>query len=260
MRAVNHDGALLALVLEGLLGSLNALFVKVGAASSATEDNEAMGVTLCACDGSKTLLCNTKEVVLGGGSADGINGDAEVTVGTVLETNGEREARGKLTVQLGLGGAGTNSTDGNAVGQELRRDGIKHLASNGHASSGKVDKELARHTQTLVDLERRVDIGVVDQTLPADGSSRLLQVGTHNNAEIIAELVSENLELGGVLVGSFGVVDGAGADDNEQTVVAAHDDVGGVISSLDHCVDSLLRHGNLRSEQGGGDEGILAED
>lgn len=219
-----------------------------------------MGVTLCACNGSKTLLCYAQEVVLRGGSANGVNGNAEVSISAVLEANRERQARSQLTVQLRFSGTGTNGTDGNAVGQELRRDGIEHLTGNGHASGGEVDKELARHAETLVNLERRIDIGIVDQALPADGSSGLLQVGAHDNAEIVPELVSENLELSGVLVGGFGVVDGARADDDKQAVAAAHDDVGCVISSLDDSVDGLLRHGNLCREQGGGDEGILAED
>ncbi len=43
-------------------------------------------------------------------------------------------------------------------------DCVEHLAGDGHALVGQVDEELARHAETLVDLETVVDVGIVDQT------------------------------------------------------------------------------------------------
>ena len=100
VRAVNHDGLLLALVGQDLLGGLDALLVVVGALGSTAEDNEAVLITLRASDSSETLLGNTHEVVLGCGSTNGINSDAEISIGSVLEADREGKARGKLSVKL----------------------------------------------------------------------------------------------------------------------------------------------------------------
>ena len=136
MGAVNHDGQLLLLVLQGLLGSLDVLLVKVRSLGTASQDNEAVLVTLGAGDGSQTLLSDTHEVMLSSGSANGVNSNAEATVCTVLEADGERQTRGQLTVKLGLGGSGTDGTDRDTVGKELGGDGIEHFGSNWHSSAG----------------------------------------------------------------------------------------------------------------------------
>lgn len=215
VRAVNHDGQFLALVLQHLLGCLNTVLVEVGALASTSQDNEAVLVALGASNGSEALFCDTHEVVLGGGSANGVNSNAKAAVGAVLEADGERQTGGKLTVKLGLGCSCTDGANGDAVGKELGGDCVEHLGGNGHAVGGQVDEELAGNAQALVDLEGGVDIRVVDQAFPADGCARLLEVSAHDDAEIAGELLGELLETASVFVGSFGVVDGAGADDNQ---------------------------------------------
>lgn len=258
--AVNHDSQLLLLVLQGLLGSLDVLLVKVGSLGTTSQDNEAVLVTLSAGDSGKTLLGDTHEVMLGSGSANGVNGNAETTVCAVLEADGERQTRGQLTVKLGLGGSGTDGTDRDTVGKELGGDGIEHFRSNWHSSAGEVDKELSRNSETLVNLERVVDIRVVNQTLPANSCPGLLEVGTHHNAEVVRELVRELLELSSVLVGGGRVVDGAGAYDDEKSVASAQDDVGGIVTALDDCVGSGLGERNLGGEESRRDQRILSED
>jgi hypothetical protein len=114
----------------------------------------------------------------GGSSAHSINSDSDRAVGTVLEADRERNTGCKFTVELGLGGTGTNSTPRNKIGEVLGRDGIEEFGSNGNAAVGKVTEELAGNADTLVNLERAVDLGVVDQTLPANSSTGLLAVDT----------------------------------------------------------------------------------
>jgi hypothetical protein len=92
-------------------------------------------------------------------------------------------------VDLGLGGTRTDSTDGQTIGQELGGDCVEHLAGDGHALVGQVDEELARYAETLVDLEAVVDIGVVDQALPADCCAGLLEVRAHDNQQLVGVLL-----------------------------------------------------------------------
>lgn len=260
MRAVNHDGALLALRQQDLLGLLNVLLVKVGALATSTQDHESVLVALRPGDGGQALLSDTHEVVLGGGGTDGVNCDTEVSVGTVLEANGERQTRGKLSVQLGLGRACTDGTDRDEVGEELGGDGVQHLGGNGHPLGCEVFVHLAGDTQALVDFVAVVDIGVVDQALPADGRAGLLQVGAHDDAQVVGQLVREGLEPVGVLEGSGGVVNRAGTDNNEQAVVPSHDDLGGFVAALDNGLEGGGLHWDLGDEKGRRDEGVLALD
>lgn len=248
------------LVLQGLLGSLDIFLVKVGAVGTATENDKAVLVALCAGNGGEALLGDTHEVVLGGGSTNGVNGNAEIAIGAILEADREGQTRGQLTMKLRLGGAGTNGADGNAVGKELGGDGVEHLTGDGHAVIGQIDKELARDAESLVDLEGVVNVGIVDQTLPTDSGSGLLEVGTHDDAEVAGELLGESLETSGIFVRHERVVDGAGTNYNEQAVAAAQDNVGSVIAALQNSLGGIIGQGNLGGEERRRDEGILSKD
>lgn len=56
----------------------------------------------------------------------------------------------------------------------LRRNSIEKLRTDGNAHVGKVAENLASDTNALVDLERIVDVGIVDETLPPNGCAGLL--------------------------------------------------------------------------------------
>lgn len=262
VRAVNHKALGDTLLVDGSLGLSDARGVKVGALGAAAQDDEAVLVAGGADNSDNARLGDGKEVVGVLDSANGINGNAKRAVGTVLEADGERQAGGQLTVQLGLGGTGANGTHREQIGQELRRDGIEHLGSDGHALGGQVDKELARQAQTLVDLEAAIDIGIVDQTLPADGRAGLLEVRAHDNEKLILVLLLLLEQHVAVSQGSLGVVDRAGADDDEQAAVGigAVDDGHGLLARLD---DGLFRFGGLRDlvlQQIGGRQRVVALD
>jgi len=185
VRAVNHDGQLLTLLGESLLGSLNAGLVVVGALGTTSKNDETVLVAGGAGNGGKALLGNTHEVMFGSSSTDSVNSDTQAAVGAVLETNRERKARSKLAVKLALSCAGANGTNRDQVGKKLRGDGVEHLGGNGHAGRGEVAKQLSGDTETLVDLESLVDVRVVDEALPADSRPGLLEVGAHDDDKVI---------------------------------------------------------------------------
>lgn len=72
--------------------------------------------------------------------------------------------------------------------QELRGDCIQHLAGNWHPLVCQVNEELARDAQALVDVEAVVDVRVVDETFPAHSGPGFLQVGTHDDQQLILVL------------------------------------------------------------------------
>ena len=100
------------------------------------------------------------------------------------------------------------------------------------------DEHVAREPQALVDVEAAVEIGIVDQSLPADGRARLLEIDAHHDLEPVGETFAQGGEAGGVVDRGLGIVDRAGADDDEQAIVGpvqdrvdgvarAHHDAGG---------------------------------
>ena len=64
---------------------------------------------------------------------------------------------------------------------------------------------------------------IVDEALPADGGAGLLEVDAHDDAQVGGEFGDGGFEQGGVFARGLGVVDGAGADEDEQARVAAED-------------------------------------
>ena len=187
--AVNHKTGTHALSSELSLSICDAGSIVVRALLATAKDNEAIRVTDSPDNGDNTGLSDGQEVVRVLDGANSVNSDIERAVGAVLESDGEGQTGGKLTVDLGLGGACTNSTDRQTVGQELGGDCVEHLAGNGHALVGQIDEQLARYAETLVDLEAVVDIGIVDQTLPADGCTWLFEVRAHHDQQIVGVLL-----------------------------------------------------------------------
>ena len=57
----------------------------------------------------------------------------------------------------------------------MRRDRIKKLNANWDAKIGEITKELPCNTEAFVDLERTVDIWVIDESLPSDSSPWFLE-------------------------------------------------------------------------------------
>lgn len=231
MRAVNHDDLALVLRAQSLASSLDVGAVVVGSLAATTEDDKSVLVTRSLRNSCQALLGDTQETVGVGSSTNGVNGNRQVTVRAVFVTNGETQPRSELTVQLRLGGTGTNGTKGDKVGKVLWRYCVKHLTGNGHAGAGEVGVELTGDAQALVDVVGLVKIGVVDQALPSDRCAGLFEVGTHDDAEITRQLLGEFLQTASVFNGSRRVVDGAGADNDEETVIALLNDFHGLVAT-----------------------------
>ena len=151
---------------------------------------------------------------------DGVDGDADVAVGAVLEAHRSRQAAGQFAVHLAFRGARTDGTPGDQVADVLRTDDVEKFAACRHAQAVDVHQQLPRDAQAFVDAEGLVEVGVVDQPLPAHRGARLLEVHPHHDFELSRVLVALGLQLARVLQRGHGVVDRTGADDDEQPVAA----------------------------------------
>lgn len=112
-----------------------------------------------------------------------------------------------------------------------------------------VDEKLSGGLQTLVNVEGVVDVRIVDETLPPDSGSRLLQVSSHDDTKLTLQFVGKLLETSGVFLSDVQVVDRARADDDQQSVVFACDNFAGANSTFLHCFQAFRGGWDLRLQQ-----------
>ena len=87
--------------------------------------------------------------------------------------------------------------------------------------------------QPLVDVEALVEIGIVDQPLPADDGPRLLEVGPHHDDQVLSDSRSAiGLSRCAYSSAAAGVVNRTGTDDDHEPWIASLDD---------HCGDRGTR-------------------
>jgi len=87
---------------------------------------------------------------------------------------------------LRLGGAGTDGTPADEVGDVLRGDGIEELGGGRQAEVEDFTEELAGEVETVLDVAGAVEVRVEDETFPADSGTRFLEVDAHGDDHAVA--------------------------------------------------------------------------
>ena len=139
-------------------------------------------------DGGLAVLGVAEKGVRVGGGEDGVDGDLHVAGGGVLEADGAGDAGDELAMDLALGGARADGSPTDEAGDVLRRDHVEEFGAGGHAHLGEIEEQVAREAQAVVDLVGLVEMGVVDEALPADGGAGLLKIDAHDDAQVGGEL------------------------------------------------------------------------
>ena len=188
------------------------------------------------------------------GGADGVDGDFQVAVGAVFEADGAGQATGQLAVHLAFGGARADGAPGNQVGVILGGDHVEKFGGGGHADVVEGEQKLARLAQAEVDVEGAVQMGVVDQAFPADGGARFFKIHAHHDQQLFFVLLFQRQQFLRVFERGGGVVDGAGADDDEQAFVAAVQDVGDGFAGGDDQLGGGFADGQIVQVGNGGQE------
>jgi len=258
VRAVDHDARphIRSRLLHGRNSSADGLGVVVGALGTAAEDDVHVAVTARLDDGGETLFGDTHEGVGVGGGAHRVDGDTDAAVGTVLEADGERDTTCQLTVELRFGGTGTDGSPADEVSDVLRADGIQELGADGDTEIGEVAKEFASDAETLVDVEGAVEVGVVDETFPADCRAGFFEVSSHDDQQVLplGDLFLQELGVGH---GLLCVVDRARADDDEDAVILASQDTGCVETGGGDGLLGSWGGADLVAEESGLDERVV---
>ncbi|KAG0924900.1 hypothetical protein G6F32_013743 [Rhizopus arrhizus] len=160
-----------------------------------------------------------------GGSPPRVSSDLDVAIGAVLEADRARQPRGQFAVHLAFGGARTNRAPGHQVGDVLRRDHIEEFDTGRQAKLVDVAQQATGDAQALVDPEAAVQVGVVDQALPAHRGARLLEVHAHDDFQFAGQRIAQWLQALGVLDGRMRIVDRARAHHHRQAVITAVQDL-----------------------------------
>ena len=79
--------------------------------------------------------------------------------------------------------------------------------------------------QAAVDVVGFVEEGVVDQAFPAYGGTRFFKIDAHDDGQLVFKSRHLFMEAGCIFDCSFRIMDGAGANDDEQSVILAFDNV-----------------------------------
>jgi hypothetical protein len=143
---------------------------------------------------------------------------------------------------LALGGAGPDRPPGHGVRDVLRRDRVEPLAAHREPEREHLQQHLASAPQAGVHVAGAVEVGVVDQALPAGGRARLLEVHAHRHAEVGLQPLRLLAQPAGVFERGVGVVHAARTHDHEQAVVLAVEHPADLVAAAQNDVGVLAGH------------------
>ena len=127
-------------------------------------------------------------------------------------------------MHLRLGGARSDRTPGDQIGDVLGRDHVEKLAAGGQAKFVDLDQHLARNAQTAVDVEAAIEPGVIDQPFPSDGGAGLFEVDPHHDLETVFQALALGHQQAGIFECRHRIMDRTRPDDHEQAVIHAVQD------------------------------------
>ena len=231
MAAIDHQRGRQLRSVQVFAGGSHAGSVIVGRLAAA-QNHVAIAIALGLHNRHLPVFVHRQKVVTAGRRLNGVGGNADIAVGAVFKTNGRRNTRSQLAVHLAFGGAGTDGAPGNEVANVLRRNHVQKLTAGGQTQPVDIDQQLARNAQAFVNAVALVQVGVVDQSFPAHGGTRLFKIHAHHDFQRAGVLVPLLDQAARVLQRGSRVMDGTWADDQQQSVVGAGHDVVDALTGL----------------------------
>ena len=97
-------------------------------------------------------------------------------------------------------------------------------------------------------------MGVVNQAFPADSGAWFFKIDAHHDQQLFFVLLFQRQQFLRVFEGGSGIMDGAGADDDEQAFVAVVQDVGNRFAGGNHQLGGGFADGQIVQVGNGGQE------
>ena len=111
-------------------------------------------------------------------------------------------------------------------------------------------EQAAAEPQALVDVEAAVEVGVVDEPLPADRRARLLEIHAHDDLELARVRIAQRPQPLRVLERRLRIVDRARPDHDDEPIVLAVQDAVQRAARVRDVVGHRLRARQLEQELG----------
>ena len=191
---------------------------------------------------------------------DGVGGDLDAAIGAVFEANRAGQTTGELAMALALRRTRPNGAPTDQIADELRTQQIQELGGHWQAQHENVEQQAARHLQALIDGKTVIEVRVVDVPLPADGSAGLLEIHPHYDEQIVLKKRRLLLQLPGILHRLVMVVDGAGPNYHDQTVIVAMQNLRDGLAAALHQNLCSIGYGPAFFQQCGSDQGTYRAD
>ncbi|MPN04755.1 hypothetical protein SDC9_152002 [bioreactor metagenome] len=209
-------------------------------------------------DGRMTRLGHRQKMVWRVGRTNGVDRDANVAIGAVLEADRARQTRSQFAMHLRLGRPRADGAPGDQVSRVLRRDGIEEFCRARQAQLIDLEQDATRQTQAFVDAEGVVEARVVDQAFPAHRGARLLEIHAHDNDQVVSKALGLLGQLLRVVHRQVVIVNRARADDDQQTVIGtmqgAMDGLAGIVGGLRRPAGNRV----LAKDVGGGTSSLIS--
>jgi hypothetical protein len=218
----------------------------VGASPSAAEHDMAIGIAHGLDDGGLAVGVDADEVVRGAGGSHGINGNLEAAFGSIFEPDRHGHTAGHFPMGLAFGRACSDRGPADQVGDILRTDRIEQFRAARKTQLIDLEQDSPRQFHARCNITGSIEMGIVDESFPADGGSRLFKIGPHHDQEAVTQGIGNQLQLSGIFVGSFGIMDGTGAHDDQQPVpILAMENLTNRFSGFDDECRSLIGNGQF---------------
>ena len=89
---------------------------------------------------------------------------------------------------------------------------------------------------------------IVDQTLPTDRRTRLLEINSHDQLDSANHPSGKIAKSASVFQASLGIVNGAGTHDDEDSLIVPFENLGHGLAVFDHCFVGRFGHRVLGQE------------
>ena len=174
-----------------------------------------------------------------------LNRNLHIPRGPVLKAHRARKPRHQFPVHLALRRPRSNRAPAHQVRQILRRDHIQKLRPRRHSHLRQVQQQMPRLPQPVVDLERLIQVGIINQSLPSQRRARLLKVNPHHDAKLAGKFLDSALQQLRILTRRVCVVNRARPNHHHQPRISAAKNIADLPAGFKDRLRSTLRNRQL---------------
>lgn len=159
---------------------------------------------------------------------------------------------------LAFAGAGSDGRPRDEIGYVLGSNGIEKLGCGGKPYGEDFGQKLAGDLEAGGNVIGSIEIGIHDEALPTYGRTGFFEVDPHHDENLVFHFIGELGQFLSIFATGLGVMDRAGADDQEEAGIGNKEGFADVLTGFQNEIGLFGGALNLRHEDGrGGERGVL---